>query len=114
VSVLSLFGEQITADIQGVFMGKWRLKGKKKLRKYTDSDKEIRGCRQGISFMRGKQRFHIGETLVSSNETKSFKRKKLLFQAGETKVSNHLELEFQEARNFRKQPETGAEDRMSG
>jgi len=37
-----------------------------------------------------------------------------LFQAGETKVSNHLELEFQEARNFRKQPETGAEDRMSG
>ena len=64
--------------------------------------------------MRGKQRFHIGETLVSSNETKSFKRKKLLFQAGETKVSNHLELEFQEARNFRKQPETGAEDRMSG
>ena len=35
MSVLSLFGEQITADIQGVFMGKWRLKGKKKLRKYT-------------------------------------------------------------------------------
>ena len=114
MSVLSLFGEQIIADRQGTFMGKWRLKGKKKLRKYTDSDKEIRGCRQGISFMRGKQRFHIGETLVSSNETKSFKRKKLLFQAGETKVSNHLELEFQEARNFRKQPETGAEDRMSG
>ena len=64
--------------------------------------------------MRGKQRFHIGETLVSSIGNNSFIPWKLLFQAGETKVSNHLELEFQEARNLRKQPETGAEDRMSG
>ena len=54
------------------------------------------------------------ETIVSYLETKSFKRKKLLFQAEETKVSNHLELEFQEARNLRKQLATGAEDRMSG
>ncbi|MCS2234322.1 hypothetical protein [Bacteroides faecis] len=54
------------------------------------------------------------ETKVSSGGNYCFKRKKLLFQAGETKVSNHLELEFQEARNLRKQPETGAEDRMSG
>jgi len=54
------------------------------------------------------------ETIVSYLETKSFKRKKLLVQAGETKVSNHLELEFQAARNFRKQLATGAEDRMSG
>ena len=97
--VLSLFGGQITADRQGTFMGKWRLKGKKKLRKYTDNDKEIRGYRQEVSFMRGKQRFHIGKLKVSSNETKSFKRRKLLFQA---------------AKNFRKQLATEAEDRMSG
>ena len=64
--------------------------------------------------MRGKQRFHIGKLKVSSNETKSFKRRKLLFQAVETKVSNHLELEFQAAKNFRKQLATEAEDRMSG
>ena len=70
--VLSLLGKQIIADRQGTFMGKWRLKGKKKLRKHTDNDKEIRGCRQGISFMRGKQRFHIGETLVSSIGNNSF------------------------------------------
>ena len=70
--VLSLFGGQITADRQGTFMGKWRLKGKKKLRKNTDNDKEIRGYRQEVSFMRGKQRFHIGETLVSSIGNNSF------------------------------------------
>ena len=46
------------------------------------------GCRQGISFMRGKQRFHIGETLVSSIGNKGFKRRKLLFQAKETVVSS--------------------------
>ena len=50
-------GKQITAGRQGTFMGKWRLKGKKKLRKNTDNDKEIRGYRQEVSFMRGKQRF---------------------------------------------------------
>ena len=55
--VLSLLGKQITAGRQGTFMGKWRLKGKKKLRKNTDNDKEIRGYRQEVSFMRGKQRF---------------------------------------------------------
>ena len=104
--VLSLFGGQITADRQGTFMGKWRLKGKKKLRKYTDNDKEIRGYRQGVSFKRGKQRFQVMKPKVSRRETKSFKRKKLLVQAGETKVSNHLELEFQAAKNFRKQPVT--------
>ena len=64
--------------------------------------------------MRGKQRFHIGETLVSSIGNKGFKRRKLLFQAVETKVSNHLELEFQAARNLRKQLATGAENRTSG
>ena len=75
-------------------MGKWRLKVKEETPKDTDNAKEIRGCRQGISFMRGKQRFHIGKLKVSSNETKSFKRKKLLFQAGETKVSSQVELKF--------------------
>jgi len=51
VSVLSLFGEQITADIQGVFMGKWRLKGKKKLRKYTDAGKGLVSCGENKGFI---------------------------------------------------------------
>ncbi len=48
MSVLSLFGEQITADIQGVFMGKWRLKGKKKLRKYTEAIKKYGDAGKGL------------------------------------------------------------------
>ena len=38
MSVLSLFGEQIIADRQGTFMGKWRLKGKEETPKAQERD----------------------------------------------------------------------------
>ena len=57
MSVLSLFGEQIIADRQGTFMGKWRLKVKEETPKDTDNAKEIR---------------EAGRELVSCGETKGF------------------------------------------